>query len=165
MIEQLTEKDRARFWSHVAVVGDDECWPWLGEVNKDGYGLVKFTINKKRRTFQSHRIARFFATGERLESSVIARHKCDYPRCCNPSHILTGTHADNVRDRVERGRSARITGDANRASKITEAQAQDLIARYRAGGVRQRDLAAEYGISQAAVSMIVNGERRSHLLT
>ncbi len=31
----------ARFWSHVDRRGDDECWPWTANTDRDGYGLFK----------------------------------------------------------------------------------------------------------------------------
>ena len=37
----------------------------------------------------------------------VVRHACDNPPCCNPLHLLGGTHADNVADKVRRGRVPR----------------------------------------------------------
>jgi hypothetical protein len=33
--------DEARFWSKVDRLGDDECWPWGGNVDEGGYGIFK----------------------------------------------------------------------------------------------------------------------------
>lgn len=73
----------------------------------------------------AHRVAMELATGESLSPDVVVRHTCDNPRCVNPLHLTTGTHADNVRDRVIRRRGA-IGEKAGRA-KLTEAQAQDIL--------------------------------------
>ncbi len=54
----------------------------------------------------------------------IIRHICDNPRCINPEHLLKGTHADNVQDRVDRNRSA--IGERNGRSKLTEEQVLDI---------------------------------------
>lgn len=54
-------------------------------------------------------------------------------------------------------------GDANGQAKLTVDDVIAMRARHEAGGVRLRDLAAEYGVSEAAVSMAVNGKTWQHV--
>lgn len=44
--------------------------------------------------------------------------------------------------------------------KLTDAQVAEIRERYRQGGVRQSDLANEYGVSQTQVSLIVRYKSR-----
>ena len=34
----------------------------------------------------------------------VAMHICDNPSCCNPSHLVIGTHADNQTDKYKKNR-------------------------------------------------------------
>lgn len=51
----------------------------------------------------AHRAAYFFTHGSIPEGLQI-NHHCDVPACCNPRHLYAGTHAENMRDAVERNR-------------------------------------------------------------
>jgi hypothetical protein len=35
------------------------------------------------------------------------RHTCDNPPCCNDAHLIEGTQAENMADKVARGRQQR----------------------------------------------------------
>ena len=95
----------ARLWSRVK--RGDGCWLWPGYCNADGHGIIK---EGDQRHFV-HRLAYQEAFGLSLSPDDVVRHACDTPNCVNPAHLQLGTHADNVADRVSRGRSA--TGPAN----------------------------------------------------
>lgn len=49
-------------------------------------------------------------------------------------------------------------GEKNFNAKLTNVQAQQLREEYGAGGITQTDIARKYGISQGAVSQIINGK-------
>lgn len=91
-------KRENRFWSQIERRSEQECWPWLGKVDKDGYGFFWCERPKIQR---SHRYM-FYKTNGYLPEVV--RHTCDNPNCNNPNHLLGGTQGDNNRDTVERGR-------------------------------------------------------------
>jgi len=66
----------ARFWRYVDIKGPDECWPWTGAVDKNGYGRTAWYT----RPHYSHRLAYFLTTG--TWPMPMGRHTCDNPPCC-----------------------------------------------------------------------------------
>lgn len=90
-----------RFYSHVDVKGEDDCWYWTGSFHggdKLGYG--NFRVEDK--ILLSHRVSYEITNGPILEGLLIL-HKCDHKGCCNPKHLYAGTNGDNVCDAVQRG--------------------------------------------------------------
>jgi DNA-binding MarR family transcriptional regulator len=147
-------KDRRRIMSYVdRSGGPDACWPWTGCIDRRagaGYG-VTCILGKGTR---AHRAIWFLETGELLGSDNILRHKCDNRSCVNPSHLEVGTHADNIRDALER--TCDQKGENNYASRFTQAQVDEM--RHRAStGEMQKDIARDFGASQGTVSNIVRG--------
>jgi hypothetical protein len=128
----------------------NECWEWQGYCDPHGYGSLKVPILGERRV---HRISYRLYRGD-IPDSMVIRHTCDNPPCVNPCHLLLGTHAQNVKDRVARGRSARRKP---RASKLSDEQVREIRRRY-AAGERQYPLAAEFGVNQSTISDIIRGK-------
>lgn len=152
------------------------CLLWGGCVNRQGYGQVSFG----RKMVRTHRLAWTFGLdGERHGAlpplGVVIRHLCDNPRCCNPDHLQAGSVADNNRDTVERGRTARgeshgsrthpesrARGEAHGSAKLSDA-AVEKIHELRAEGLLQREIAARAGCSRPHVSRILSGRYRAPL--
>jgi hypothetical protein len=85
------------------------CWVWMGGRQKlMGYG--KISLNGK--DFLTHRVAWELANGP-IPADMQVLHSCDNPPCCNPAHLHLGTHADNMREKTERGRTTRITDEVS----------------------------------------------------
>lgn len=92
----LNEASARRFWSRVDRRGDDECWPWNGRIDANGYG--------KFGTDWAHRLSLGIATGS-VRVGFVVDHLCRNPRCVNPKHLEWVTQAENMR----RGCQAQIT--------------------------------------------------------
>ncbi len=87
-----------RFWERVDVGEPNECWPWMGYRDKDGYGRLKTgsRTDGSRKFERANRVAFRLTTGHEAEGWVL--HTCDNPPCCNPGHLYDGTPDDNGRD-------------------------------------------------------------------
>jgi hypothetical protein len=136
--------DQARFWSKVEVwQSKSVCWGWTGCKNSFGYGDFKLD----GASTYAHRVAVQLA-GVKLGPDDVVMHSCDNPACCNPAHLLVGTHATNVADRVAKRRSA--AGTRNGRSKLTEEQ----VIAIRADERTLTEVAKDYGVCIATISHI-----------
>lgn len=88
-----------RFLSKVRRGASPDCWAWNGARNSAGYGA----LNTDAGVVLAHRLAWALANGE-IPDGMFVCHRCDNPSCTNPSHLFLGTHADNMRDMMEKGR-------------------------------------------------------------
>jgi hypothetical protein len=148
-----------RFWSHVAK--SDGCWLWTAALNgRAGYGKSYVAGHY----IGAHRIAWALTYGPILPGRDIL-HRCDNPPCVRPDHLFLGDALVNARDRISKGRpgspgpKVSSRGEGRWSAKLTSEQVAELRLRYTAGGITQRELAAEYGVGQVQISRIVRGQR------
>lgn len=153
------------FWSRVARGSDTDCWDWKGAKTSAGYGNLTWHGQQ----VQAHRVAYYLAkggialqTGFRHEGKAkrykrFVLHKCDNRLCCNPTHLFLGSMRTNLLDAYRKKRKAQPrSGHTN--AKLTPTQVLEIRSVYDAGGVRQVDLAKQYGVSQRAISLVVRRE-------
>lgn len=88
-----------RFWIKVDFGNKDQCWNWKA-AKFDGYG--KFNLNGK--SVAAHRVA-YKISFNTDPGEFLVMHTCDNRGCCNPSHLVLGTNADNTADKVKKGRN------------------------------------------------------------
>jgi hypothetical protein len=137
-------------WLHIKRGTDAECWPWIGGRDSDGYGVMQYNNHPVR----AIKVVYVLTKGD-IPEGLQVLHTCpggDWPACCNPAHLSLGTHAENHRQKAERGRCKNVGGPP----KLTYEIAEEIRLRYaRAHGKGVGVLAAEYGISRQMLTRIV----------
>lgn len=96
-----------------------------------------------------------------IPAGLVVCHYCDNPPCINPRHLFLGDRLENSHDAVKKRRVANGERKASQV-KLSDAQVREVRLRYRAGGITQRALAEEYGVSQQLIGLIATGRRRAH---
>lgn len=132
-----------RFLGKIEV--DGECWRYTGQIGRDGYGQFKVAC----RNVAAHRFS--FAMEHEIPPGLFVLHRCDNRACVRPTHLFLGTHTDNMRDMVAKGRY-----------RVRTVIASDLVPGLRARiaqGETQTTIAAEFGVTQSSISRAVNGMR------
>lgn len=145
-----------RFWKKVAQRGPDDCWEWQGAIDKHGYGQIKMRNHKHVR---AHRVSYEIAYGT-IADGLGVLHKCDNPPCVNPAHLFLGTTADNVADKIAKGRQLR--GEQIPWAILTAADVIE-IRRLHESGVTQRAIALQFGTSYKNVHNIIRHNSWKHL--
>lgn len=143
----MDDKLIARFWSKVDKRGADECWPWLGTRDKDGYGKIYGV----RRHLRAHRLSVWLIAG--VEPTGLVCHTCDVPSCVNPAHLFVGTPLDNMRDKIAKGRARYECGEDHHGARLTAAAVVEIRRRLEAGE-RGCDLAVAFDVGRPIISMI-----------
>ena len=125
---------------------------------QDGYARIHFAGKMRRVT---RLICGALAARELLPDEV-AMHSCDNPPCINPKHLRIGSHADNQRDSVEKGRKAHGAGHGR--ATLRDDEVLTMRALYAQGGWTQEGLAKRFGVSKSAVKHILRRRHWRHLL-
>jgi hypothetical protein len=161
MMMAICEKIQQRFWSKVAVSGEDECWPWTGAKHqRQKYGFLRIA----QKNIYSHRVAYCIANGLDLEQiqGFMALHSCDNPSCNNPKHLRLGTAKDNMDDKHKRGRAYYPAGEKCPQSKLSKEEVLE-IRKQRAEGQKLATLGEKFGVDWAHISMICRRKTWKHV--
>lgn len=134
----------------------DGCWPYMGNRDSDGYGQLK----QLGKHITVHRWVYESLNGP-IPDGLILRHTCDIPPCCRPDHLITGTHADNAQDKVDRLRSG--AGEKNGRAVLTADDVRAIRTEYSRGGITQRIMAKRYGVTRCTITAICDRRLWKHI--
>lgn len=147
-----------RYADRIDRAGDNDCWVWTGARASQGYGHTH--LNNEH--VYAHRAAYEWAHGVGSAAGLVVRHQCDNPPCCNPAHLLIGTHADNYRDCAERGRRNNVCGVHVNTAKLSEANVLEAR-RLAADGWPIARIREIFPIKHGALTFAVTGRTWKHL--
>jgi hypothetical protein len=139
-----------RFWEKVNKDSPNDCWIWTAGTAGNGYGQIRLEDDTR---CLSHRLSYEMHIGD-IPSGLLVCHHCDNRLCVNPDHLFVGTHKDNLRDMVEKGRSNK--GQKNVRARLTEDQVRQIRSMYSTGNYTQRAIGEEFGVGQKVISQIIN---------
>jgi len=145
-----------RFWQKVEKT--DGCWNWTSAKHPKGYGL--FSI--KNRNQRAHRVSYELCKGPIPEGMQVL-HECDNPSCVKPEHLFLGTNADNMADKVAKGRQAHFCPGRGEDSPTAKLTTKQVLAIREAVGVPHKVLAADYGVSRRQIEDIRARRAWKHL--
>lgn len=145
-----------RIWRYIEVGAPDACWPWTAKRHERGYGET----SENRKMLRVSRVLLADKLGRPLADDEVAMHTCSNPPCCNPAHLLAGTHTDNMAQRKAEGNYA--AGEAHHHAKLTEAAVRE-IRRLVASGTRAATVARQFDVSHATVRRIVTRRMWAHV--
>jgi len=80
-----------------------------------------------------------------IQADKLVCHRCDNPKCVEPSHLFLGTNGDNVADRVAKGRCV--------FAKLT----QEQVLAIREDPRSRKEVADDYGVSLTTIRRICTG--------
>jgi len=170
----MDAKKIARFWAKVDRNGPTPqhrpdlgaCWVWTGSKISSRSGRGYGRLGYCNRLYLAHRFAWLIA-GHDIPDGLCVLHKCDNPSCVRAEHLFVGTHAENMGDKVLKGRQSRgekhsaacpkgprALGSAHPNSKLTEASVRSILDQ-RSRGATLRSLGEQFGVSISAVWLVI----------
>jgi hypothetical protein len=126
------------------------CIEWQKAKSKYGYGMISF----HNKVMTANRLMLILLYGE-PDTKSVAMHSCDNPPCINPDHLRWGSHQENSKDMVAKGREKikPISGPTHHNAKLNKDKA-DEIRLLLAVGNTHKYLAKLYSVAPSTIYSI-----------
>lgn len=164
----LTPQEAAHFWSRIDKSPGNgpwgNCWLRIGATCASVRSVF----------FIRSRMAYYLATGDDPGTMEVCHH-CDVRECCNPAHLFKGTHADNMRDCLNKGRMAtgfnhgththpnsRTIGERSARAILSEYDVRSILNLLKRGAT-QREIGILFGVSRNTIASIARGDNWKHI--
>ncbi len=149
-----------RFYAKVSKTPNETgCLDWLAGHVRFGYG--RFSIGGK--SVNTHRLAWELVNGP-VPDGLQVCHRCDRPICCNVEHLFLASPAENMQDKIRKGRAnyTPCKGETVGTSKLTAAQVKEIRSPQYEDWA-PIDIAAKFGVTNSCVCMILRRQSWAHL--
>ncbi len=142
----LSQREKIIWLKSRTSASENGCWEWTSTLQKTGYGKIQDWLHKSR---LAHRAIYALAVAP-IPVGMYVLHSCDNRRCINPEHLWLGTHADNQKDKVQKGRH----------NYKFSADEIDQIKRYHKYGIARVELRKAFQISTFWFDKVIKEGRR-----
>lgn len=169
---QLWTPDAVWFWARVNKDGpivegmETPCWLWARWIGDKGYGMVRPSDGVSQRIFavlMAHRVAWELTNGP-IPTGKLVCHECDNRACVRPDHLFLGDDQANVDDMYAKDRGHKACGVDQHLAKLDDAAVRAIrIERARTPPTPLKDLAARFGVSLVAISLVARGRTWKHV--
>jgi len=144
------------FFDKIDIGGEDECWEWNSRRDDCGYGRIDIY----GRPVLAHRFSYKLQIGE-IPSRLDVLHSCDNPPCCNPKHFFLGTQADNMKDKMLKGRAAKGSNNGN--STLTESKVIEMRKLHSTGLFTTAEIASIFNEGLTNTHYVINRKTWRHM--
>lgn len=129
-------------------INENGCWICTShKPNSSGYpGIRRNGLNLKVHRYMYEKY------NGKIPKELHVLHKCDTPMCINPEHLFLGTNADNVADKMAKGRCKTGREEHHWKSKLT----QDDVIKIRTQllHLSNEEIANMFNVQKSAISKI-----------
>jgi hypothetical protein len=139
-----------RLWSQSHEYG--ACILWEGPRAGKGYGVISW----QGKQVYIHRLIYQLHNPDAILD--IVRHTCDTPNCWEIDHLINGSTAENVDDKIKKLRH--VFGMDNYNTKLTD----DDVRAIRASTKTHEQIGIEFGVHRATIHYIRARKTWKHIL-
>ena len=150
------------------------CKTWRGFRNPLGYGMIRVSQSESMRL--AHRVAFQLFVGD-IPDGMCVCHRCDNPACVNVAHLFLGTNADNVADKMAKGRDRYVRGGEHwtrakpwllrRGEEHAQATLSEegvaLIRSMSAAGIPTGVIAKQFGVAWVTIDAVIKRKTWRHV--
>lgn len=130
------------------------CIEWQFAKSAYGYGMISY----HNKVMSANRLMLILLHGL-PETKSVAMHICDNPPCINPEHLRWGSHKENSKDMMAKGRQTmpRLYGEAHANSKLTK-EAVEFIRKVYGPDYSQKYLAKLFGVGKTTIGNVLSNK-------
>jgi hypothetical protein len=133
------------------------CWVWTA-AQLNGYGVIGIGADV---VMFAHRVSWELHHECDVPHGKLVLHECDLRSCIRPNHVYAGSHKDNSRDAVSRGRArgGGAKGERQHLAKLTA----DKVRFIRASDLTSVALATMFGVTHQTVLYVKSRATWKHV--
>lgn len=131
---------------------DSPCHEWTGLITTQGYGHVRIFGKQTA----PHILACEIKNKQQRPKDMVTRHLCANKKCCNPDHLVFGTHSENSLDSIRHGSRAASVTNEEIVREIRQTLGKD--------GLTRKERAEKYGLTTDYLREIENNLCWKHVI-